>query len=628
MKTLRQYSLYGRIGFALLTSGGFLIFSLYIKNWTEHNVFPLLFPAVVLSAWLGGRLGGIIATLGLSLGTAFYHLPPEGSFVVDDTADLIRLGTFTVSGGFVAWLSGALKESQGIMMATLCGIGDGVIATDRRGRVRFLNPVAEALTGWSQNEAKGRPLADVFHGVNADTGEPVPIPSPSALKGPVNIDNTSLISKNGHRVTVDDSLAPVEIERGRTFGSILVFRDATKRIQSEAALLEAQRQRLQAQRMEAVGRLAGGVAHDFNNLLTIIGGYADLSLKAIGPDSPGRGGIEEIRKARDRASSLTRQLLIFSRGQPTRLEVVDLNRVVTNFEKMLRRLIGEDIRIVTRLANGPVTVQVDVGQIEQVIMNLAVNARDAMPGGGFLTLETYVKELPKSGPAPDGGESQGRCAVLAVTDTGVGIDEQNQSRLFEPFFTTKEVGKGTGLGLSVIYGIVRSHKGHLRVNSQPGEGSVFEVYLPLAEGLPEAEPAALAPQQAPRGAATILLVEDNAEVRGLMRVILADLGYLVLEAADAQEALALAEKHTGPIDLLVTDLVMPGLSGLELAKRLMPVRKEMRVLYVSGYADHETAKRTLGDPSVAYLQKPFALAEFARKVEGTLLRSRKQSSDS
>ncbi len=613
----KQYLRYGRIGAVLLSSGGFLVFSLYMKSWTEHNFFPVLFPAVVLSAWLGGRLGGIIATIGLSLGTAYYHLPPAG-FGVDDPADLIRLGTFTVSGGIVAWMSGALRESQGIMMATLRSIGDGVIATDRRGRVRFLNPVAERLTGWPQKEAKGRPLAMVFQGVDAETGEAVLIPSPAALKGAVNIENTSLTSKSGQRVTVDDSLAPVQIEPGRTFGSILVFRDATKRKQSELALLEAQRQRLQAQRMEAVGRLAGGVAHDFNNLLTIISGYADLSLKALGPESPGRGAIEEIRKAGDRASSLTRQLLIFSRGQPTRLEIVDLNRVVTNFEKMLRRLIGEDIRIVTRLAGGPVTVKVDVGQIEQVIMNLAVNARDAMPGGGFLTLETYVKKPAKNSSGPDDGEMPGNYGVLSVMDTGIGIDEQNQSRLFEPFFTTKEVGKGTGLGLSVIYGIVKSHKGHLRVNSQPGEGSVFEVFLPLAEGSPNAAPAPALPQEAPRGAATILLVEDNPEVRGLMRIILTDLGYVVLEAADGQEAMLLAEKHAAPIDLLVTDLVMPGLSGLELAKRLAPAHQEMRILYVSGYADHETAKRTLGDPGVAYLQKPFALAEFARKVGDTI----------
>jgi two-component system cell cycle sensor histidine kinase/response regulator CckA len=626
MNTLKQYLRYRRIGIVLLASGGFFLISLYLKTWTEHNIFPILFPAVAVSAWFGGRLGGLIATIALSLGTAYFHLPPEG-FGVDDPADLIRLGTFTISGAFVAWLSGALKESQGIMMATLQSIGDGVIATDRRGNVRFLNPVAEILTGWSQKEAKGRPLNEVFQGVHAETGEGVQVPTPAALRGVVTLDDTCLISRTGHRVIVDDSLAPVQVESGRIFGSILVFRDATKRKQSEATLLESQRQRLQAQRMEAVGRLAGGIAHDFNNLLTIISGYADLALKEMDRDSPGHSGIEQIRKAGERAANLTRQLLIFSRGQPARLEIADLNGVVANFEKMLRRLIGEDITLVTSLASAPLYVQVEIGQIEQVIMNLAVNARDAMPGGGCLTLQTAVKELTETGPGLDPGELGIKYAVLAVTDTGIGIDEQTQSRLFEPFFTTKEVGKGTGLGLSVIYGIVKSHKGHLRISSQPGKGSVFEVCLPLSEGVPEAAPTLPSPQEAPRGAATILLVEDSPDVRKLMRDILTGLGYVVLEAVDGQEALLLAGTHSEPIELLVTDLVMPGLSGLELAERLAPIRPAMRVLYVSGYGDPETVTRALEDPTVAYLQKPFALTELAYKVKEMILRSKRPADD-
>lgn len=626
MNTQLQYLRYGRISVVLLTSAGFLLLSLYLKAFTEHNVFPILFPAVALSAWVGGRLGGLFATIALSLGTAYYHLPPAG-LAVDDPADMVRLGTFTVSGAFVAWLSGALKESQGIMMATLRSIGDGVIATDRRGSVRFLNPVAEILTGWSQKEAKGRPLSEVFHGVDAETGERVQVPSPSTLTEVVTLVDTCLISKIGHQITVDDSLAPVQIESGRIYGSILVFRDATKRKQSEAALLESQRQRLQAQRMESVGRLAGGVAHDFNNLLMIISGYADLALKEMDDDSPGRSGVEQIRQAGERAANLTRQLLIFSRGQPAKLEIVDLNRIVAEFEKLLRRLIGEDISLVTSLLSTPIDVQVDVGQIEQVIMNLAINARDAMPGGGRLTLKTDVKELAESGIGLEAAAPPLKYAVLAVMDTGTGMDEQTASRLFEPFFTTKEIGKGTGLGLSVIYGIVNSHKGHLRVNSKPGEGSVFEVYLPLAEGLPEATtPSLPSPKEAPQGAATILLVEDNLEVRKLMQHILTSLGYVVLDAADGHMALTVAENHPGPIDVLVTDLVMPEIGGLELARRLAPIRREMRVLYVSGYADHENASQALGDPTAAYLQKPFAPSDLASKIE-EILRPKKSDDD-
>jgi two-component system, cell cycle sensor histidine kinase and response regulator CckA len=622
MNWRRRYLDHRQIGVVLLTSGGFLLLSLYARAWTEHNIFPILFPAVALSAWLAGRLGGLIATIALSLGTAYLHMEPEG-FAVGDPADLIRLGTFTLSGTFVAWLSGALQESRGTMMATLRSIGDGVIATDRRGRVRFLNPVAETLTGWSQKEAKGRPLTEVFKGIDPNTREALEVPAPATLQGVVTLENACLLTKEGEQVAVDDSLAPVYVESGRVFGSILVFRDATRRKQSEAALLESQRRQLQAQRMEAVGRLAGGVAHDFNNLLTVIRGYADVSLRQMSPNSPGRSAIEEIRQAGERASNLTKQLLLFSRGQPTRLETVDLSLIVEGFEGMLRRLIGEDIQIVTNLSPDPIHVHVNVGQIEQVIMNLAANARDAMPRGGRLTLETRIKALGESGPVKDSGEQAAQYAVLAMTDTGIGMDKYTESRLFEPFFTTKEVGKGTGLGLSVIYGIVENHKGHLRVVSRPGEGSTFEVYLPLTERLPDAVPTAQSSYQldAP-GPATILLVEDNPDVRKLMTDALRSLGYVVLETADGEEALLMAEKHAQPIDLLITDIVMPGLSGFDIAKQLSGDRPGMRVLYVSGYADHESATRALADHTAGYLQKPFVLSELAQKVKAMISRSK------
>jgi PAS domain S-box-containing protein len=628
MNVPRQYTYYGRIGFVLLASGGFLLLSLYTKTWTEHNVFPVLFPAVALSAWIGGRLGGLISTIVLSLGSAYYHIPPLGSFLADDPDDMIRLGTFTLSGAFVAWLSGALKESQVTMMATLSSIGDAVIATDRRGSVRFLNPVAEALTGWSQQDAKGRPLKEVFQSVDTETGASVQVPSPEALRGIVTLPaNIYLISKSGDQVFIDDSLAPVQIDSGRVLGSILVFRDATRRRQNEVALIESERQRLQAQRMEAVGRFAGGVAHDFNNLLTLINGYADLALMQVDRSSPERDGIEEIRKAGERAASLTRQLLVFSRGQPVKLEVMDLNKIVANFEKMLRRLIGEDIELVTILASESLHVRVDVGQIEQVIMNLAVNARDAMPGGGRLTLQTGVEKPDESIAGPDPGEVSAAYAVLTVTDTGIGIDPQTKAHLFEPFFTTKEVGKGTGLGLSIIYGIVKSHKGHLRVRSEPGRGSAFEVCLPRTEALPEEIRTPTSPQEAPPSTKTILLVEDNLEVRQLMRDILDGLGYFVLEAAHAGEAILAAGNHPEPIDLMVSDIVMPGLGGLELAKRLAPTQPGMRVLYVSGYADQDTAALVLGDATVAYLAKPFGPAELARKVAEMMSRSKEPGAD-
>jgi len=621
MNVPEQYGPYVRIGLVLLASGGCFLLSFYAKSLTEHNVFPVLFPGVVLSAWIGGRLGGLVSTVALALGTAYFHMPPDPSFRVADPADLIRLGTFILSGMCVAWLSGVLKENHGFMMATLTSIGEGVIAADCHGRIRFLNPIAVSLTGWSQKDAKGLPLGEVFQSVYADTNASVPIPAPDMLREEISLpENIYLISKSGNKIPIDQSFAPVQTDSGRIVGSILVFRDATRRRQTEAALLQAERERLQAQRMEAIGRLAGGLAHDFNNLLTLINGYAELLLKQIDSGGLGRTNVEEIRKAGERAAGLTRQLLVFSRGQPAKLEVVDLNHVVSNFEKMLRRLIGEDIELAMVLADESLRVRADVGQIEQVIMNLGVNARDAMPSGGRLTIETGRRASEEN--SPDPGKSHIGYAVLKVADTGIGIDPKAQPHLFEPFFTTKEVGKGTGLGLSIIYGIVKGHKGYLQVESEPGRGSIFEVRLPLVESLPQEIRTPTSPQEAPRGAGTILLVEDDPEVRNLMREILTGLGYFVLEAALAEDAILAAQNYTDTIDLMVSDIVMPGISGFELSKRLAPIRPDMRVLYVSGYPDHDTTTRALGD-SVAYLQKPFVPAELASRVAEMIRHSKK-----
>ena len=618
MTQARQYVFYGRIGICLLASGAFLLLSVFARARTEHNVFSLLFPAVALSAWIGGRLGGLVSTFVLTLGTAYYHMPPDG-FGVGDSDDVVRLGTFTLSGTFVAWLSGALQESRVIMMATLRSIGDAVISTDRRGAVRLLNPAAQRLTGWSQEDAKGRPLGEVFQCVREETGAGVPVPSPERLRGVLNLpENIYLKTRSGGHVYVDDSQVRVQSDGGRIIGSIVVFRDATRRRQNEADLLESERQRLQAQRLEAIGRLAGGVAHDFNNLLTVINGNAELVLQQMDRNSPARGGLEEIRKAGEGAASLTRQLLVFSRGQPMKPGTADLNRIVANFEKMLRRLIGEDIELVTNLAGEPLWVWADISQIEQVIMNLALNARDAMPGGGRLTLATgrQARDGSEADPALAGAVEY---AVLTVTDTGTGIDQQAKTHLFEPFFTTKEVGKGTGLGLSIIYGIVKSHQGWLRVSSEGGKGSVFQVWLPGTKA--PAEPSAPAsPEAAPRGTGTILLVEDNSEVRALMRIVLAAYGYTILEAANGVAAIQAVESYREAIDLMVSDIVMPGLDGPSLAKRLAPLQPKMKVLYVSGYADHDTAMRVLGDASAAYLQKPFRPEDLAGKVAEMIAR--------
>ena len=606
----RRVSYYARTGVIVLVSGIFLTLSHYVRDLAGHNLFTILFPAVALSAWVGGRLGGLLSTVTLTLGSAYYHLPPEG-FAIADPDDVIRLGTFTLSGAFVAWLSGALKESQGFVRATLQSIGDAVIATDRRGRVRVLNPTAEMLTGWSQQDARGRQLSDIFRSVRTETGELLPLP-PESISGRADLPSgVSLVSKSGNRIPIDDSFAPVQIDSGETLGSIVVFRDATRRLQNEVAALESERHRLRGQRMEAVGRLAGGVAHDFNNLLTVINGYADMMVNQVGPEHPLHGSAEAILQAGERAAALTRQLLLFSRGQPSKLEVADLNVVVAGFEKMLRRLIAEDIELVLNLSSQPLPVLVDIGQIEQVIMNLATNARDAMPHGGRLTLVTRRAEQPC-----------GPCAQLEVADTGVGMDPETAARVFEPFFTTKGVNKGTGLGLSVTYGIVKSHKGNLEVYSRPGHGSVFRACLPMTDAVPEQASRNVGSAEAPATKATILLVEDNPDVRHLMRDILAGAGYIVLEASGVDEAMAIGRDHPGPIDLLVSDVVMPGFSGVELGRRLMMIRPRMAVLYVSGYSGEELASRVTESSELTYLQKPFGPAELSSRVAEILSRSR------
>jgi CheY-like chemotaxis protein len=372
--------------------------------------------------------------------------------------------------------------------------------------------------------------------------------------------------------------------------------------------------------MEAVGQLAGGVAHDFNNLLTAIRGYSEFALSRVGDGNPGlQKDIEEISKSADRASSLTRQLLAFSRKQLLQPRILQLNDVVGEVDKMLRRLIGEDIEVVTVFGRALGRVKADPGQIEQVLVNLVVNARDAMPDGGKLTVETSNVDVDADFAASHAGMSPGRYVMLAVHDTGHGIDAETRSRLFEPFFTTKEQGKGTGLGLATVYGIVKQSGGYIIVESEPGRGATFRVFLHRLEaGVDEVEPLVPFDGERPRGSETVLLVEDEDVVRNLVREILERNGYAVLEARHGGEALELGEQHVEPIHLLVTDVVMPKMSGHELAERLVGIHPETRVLYMSGYADGPIGQQGVLDPQTAVLQKPFSFEDLAQKVRKVL----------
>jgi signal transduction histidine kinase/ActR/RegA family two-component response regulator len=374
----------------------------------------------------------------------------------------------------------------------------------------------------------------------------------------------------------------------------------------------------QAQKMEAVGRLAGGVAHDFNNLLTVITGYSDLLLAGRDLTDNQRSALEEIRRSSERGGALTHQLLAFSRRQPLEPRTVRLNDLVIQLEKMLRRLIGEDITLITVPAASQDAVEADPGRLEQVVMNLVVNARDAMPNGGKLTIETGTVHLAETFSARQLGVQPGRYVTISISDTGVGMDQETQSHLFEPFFTTKGPGRGTGLGLATAYGIIRQSGGAIAISSETGKGTTARIYLPLAQ-----KPARADAEKAPvpglmTGAETILVVEDEVRVRKLIADVLTSRGYTVLEATRGEEALGYCKAHNGPINLAVVDVVMPGMSGPDLAREIAPLRPEIRVLYISGYTDEAIMHHGVLESGAAFLQKPFVPDALARKVREVL----------
>ena len=388
--------------------------------------------------------------------------------------------------------------------------------------------------------------------------------------------------------------------------------------QARSRSLEAQL--AMSQRMEAVGRLAGGVAHDFNNILTAISGYADLLLADLPESDHRRRDVEEILQAAQRAATLTRQLLAFSRRQVLQPKVIDLNALVRNIEKMLRRLIGEDILFATVLHPRLGNVRADPGQLEQVIVNLAVNSRDAMPDGGRLTIETRNVELDDSYTSDRPTVKPGPYVLLSVSDTGVGMDHETKSRIFEPFFTTKVRGKGTGLGLATVYGIVQQTGGHILPYSEPGKGTTMRVYLPRVDepADPIERPGDTTPEEL-RGTETVLLVEDETPVRAVTRQLLERNGYAVLEAADGASALALVDGNDGPrVDLLLTDVIMPGMSGRDLAMQLGGRRPDLRVVYMSGYTDDAVVRHGMLEPGLAYVEKPFRPQALLRKIREAL----------
>jgi len=406
---------------------------------------------------------------------------------------------------------------------------------------------------------------------------------------------------------------------------ICVTRDISIRKRSEEERTALEDQLRQSQKMEAIGQLAGGVAHDFNNLLTVIKGYCQLSLAEMKESTPIKDVLEVINKAAEKAADLTRQLLAFSRRQIMEVRVLDLNALLQNLDKMLRRIIGEDIELVTLLGKDVGRVKADPGQIEQVVMNLAVNAKDAMSKGGKLIIETANAELDEAYAHAHVAVTPGRYVMIAVSDTGVGMGPEVRDRVFEPFFTTKGKGRGTGLGLSTVYGIVKQSSGNIWVYSEPGKGTTFKIFLPRVDEPAEKLRAQAVKEEFSLGSETILVVEADKEVRNLAVRILKRQGYTVLDGSYGDEALNVCRNHQGPIHLLLTDVVMPGMSGHELAKRLESFHPEMKVLYMSGYTDDAIVMHGVLVRGVNYIQKPFTVDALAKKVREVLEQSRQNS---
>ena len=483
-----------------------------------------------------------------------------------------------------------------------------VIITDPTGRIEYVNRKFTDITGYQFDEVVGQNPRMLKSG-KTSTGQYQQlwgtIGSGATWRG--EIQNRR---KNGEYYWASATIAPVKDENGAITNYVAIQEDVT-----ETRSLEAQLR--QAQKMEAVGRLAGGVAHDFNNLLTVITSYSQLLLEEMTAADPRRTDLEEIQRAAAAAAGLTRQLLAFSRQQVLEPRVLNLNDVLSASGKMLHRLIGEDVALQLTLAPELGHVKADPGQIEQVIMNLAVNARDAMPDGGKLTIETANIDLDEAYTAQHAVVAPGSYVLVSVSDTGCGMDEPTKARLFEPFFTTKEKGKGTGLGLATVYGIVKQSNGYIWVYSEVGHGTSFKVYLPRVDETPAAA-AAARPLYANGGTETILLAEDASGVRAVSHEILKRLGYTVLVANDGQSALDLSATRSDRIHLLITDVIMPEMSGRQLADRLVEQRPELKVLFVSGYTDDAIVRHGMLEPGIAFLQKPFTPQTLARKVREVL----------
>jgi two-component system cell cycle sensor histidine kinase/response regulator CckA len=507
-------------------------------------------------------------------------------------------------------------EMRSRLAAIVESSDDAILGTDLEGNITAWNRGAERLYGYSREEMVGQSLSLLV----PPEGERDHLRVMGrVLRGEaVHHQEATRRRKDGTLVEVSLTVSPIRDRVGRILGLSKIAHDLTEKRRADAQLASMREQLWLSQKMEAIGNLAGGVAHDFNNLLSVILSYTALALEELKPGEALHDDLSEVEKAAQRAASLTQQLLAFGRRQILAPQVLDLNHSVRGLEKILRRVLGEHISLALHLESKLGQVYADPGQIEQVLMNLVVNARDAMPDGGMLTIETLNVELDASYAAQHVEVTPGEYVMVAVTDSGVGMDAATRARMFEPFFTTKEPGRGTGLGLSTVFGIVKQSDGHIWAYSEPGEGTTFKVYLPRSDGAQHPVTATPPPSPPRRGTETVLVVEDDPAVRTIVQTILRRQGYNVLEGQNGGDALLICEQYGGRIDLLITDVVMPRMNGRQLATRLASIRPELKVLYISGYTEDTIVHHGILDAGIAYLAKPITPEALARKVRDVL----------
>jgi len=602
-----------RYGVALLSTVLALIPTLYFSDVAESRLVVFA-VAVMVSAWYGGWKPGLAAT-SFALTVSAYYSFSGGQTPSEYRKAVAHLALFFAVALLICWFNAALRAAQESLRRSESNFRSlvmnapyAICRCDGLGILQDANPAMVAMFGYDSATAlRGRHLGSLY----ADAQQWFQTADYFHARKEFNNLTTECVRRDGTSIVA--RISGRSIPNGKNGDSFEIFMEDV----TETRTLELQLR--QAQKMEAVGRLAGGIAHDFNNLLMVISGYAEFLLERLGPDPRLRGPAQEISNATQRATSLTRQLLAFSRKQMLAPKVLDLNEVVAENLKMLTRMIGEDIDLVMVPGASLGAVRADPGQIDQVIMNLAVNGRDAMPEGGKLTIETANVTLDENFARTHTPLTAGDYVMLAISDTGVGMDSETQSRIFEPFFTTKGA-KGTGLGLSTVYGIVKQSGGFIFVDSQPQRGTSFRAYFPRVDGREDAAAAqeSLALPRAEHGQETILLVEDETNLRHLARQYLEIQGYKILEAEDSAAALQIVDGYQGTIDLLLTDVVMPGMNGRELATHISKLLPEVRVLYMSGYTENAIGHDGTLDPGINLLQKPFSLPALKDRVREVL----------